>query len=103
MITMPLLVAVLIALAAIIAAVRILRSGHRWRWPLAFGQMLAAVLLYVFLFPPQATESGGNLTILTPGITVEQLADTDKEIEVDARLAALKAGSDPQKAVTSGE
>ena len=33
----------------------------------------------------------------------EQLADTDKEIEVDARLAALKAGSDPQKAVTSGE
>ncbi len=33
----------------------------------------------------------------------EQLADTDKEIEVDARLAALKAGGDPQKAVTSGE
>ncbi len=33
----------------------------------------------------------------------EQLADTDKEIEVEARLAALKAGSDPQKAVTSGE
>ncbi|MEO7349373.1 MAG: PspA/IM30 family protein [Terrimesophilobacter sp.] len=33
----------------------------------------------------------------------EQLADTDKEIEVDARLAALKAGTDPQKAVTAGE
>lgn len=33
----------------------------------------------------------------------EQLADSDKEIEVDARLAALKAGSDPQRAVTSGE
>ncbi|MEO6941770.1 MAG: PspA/IM30 family protein [Terrimesophilobacter sp.] len=33
----------------------------------------------------------------------EQLADSDKEIEVDARLAALKAGSDPQKAVTAGE
>ncbi len=33
----------------------------------------------------------------------EQLADTDKEIEVDARLAALKAGADPQKAVTAGE
>lgn len=33
----------------------------------------------------------------------EQLADSDKEIEVDARLAALKSGSDPQKAVTSGE
>lgn len=33
----------------------------------------------------------------------EQLADTDKEIEVDARLAALKAGGDPQKSVTSGE
>ena len=74
MITMPLLVAVLIALAAIIAAVRILRSGHRWRWPLAFGQMLAAVLLYVFLFPPLATEVGGSLTILTPGINNEQLA-----------------------------
>ena len=33
----------------------------------------------------------------------EQLADSDKEIEVDARLAALKSGGDPQKAVTSGE
>lgn len=33
----------------------------------------------------------------------EQLADSDKEVEVDARLAALKAGGDPQKAVTSGE
>ncbi|MBX3090916.1 MAG: PspA/IM30 family protein [Cryobacterium sp.] len=33
----------------------------------------------------------------------EQLADGDKEVEVDARLAALKAGGDPQKAVTSGE
>jgi phage shock protein A len=33
----------------------------------------------------------------------EQLADTDKEVEVDARLAALKAGDDSQKAVTSGE
>ena len=31
----------------------------------------------------------------------EQLADGDKEVEVDARLAALKAGGDPQKAVTS--
>lgn len=33
----------------------------------------------------------------------EQLADTDKEIEVDARLAALKAGGSSKKAVTSGE
>jgi phage shock protein A len=33
----------------------------------------------------------------------EQLADTDKEIEVEARLAALKSGGDPQKAVTSGD
>jgi phage shock protein A len=33
----------------------------------------------------------------------EQLADSDTEVEVDARLAALKAGGDPQKAVTSGE
>jgi len=31
----------------------------------------------------------------------EQLADTDKVVEVDARLAALKAGGDPQKAVSS--
>ena len=33
----------------------------------------------------------------------EQLADSDKEVEVDARLAALKAGGDPQKSVTAGE
>ncbi len=31
----------------------------------------------------------------------EQLADNDKVVEVDARLAALKAGGDPQKAVSS--
>jgi phage shock protein A len=33
----------------------------------------------------------------------EQLADSDKEVEVDARLAALKAGGSSAKAVTSGE
>lgn len=33
----------------------------------------------------------------------EQLADSDEDIEVEARLAALKSGGDPQKAVTSGE
>lgn len=33
----------------------------------------------------------------------EQLADSDKVVEVDARLAALKAGGDTPKAVTSGE
>ena len=84
MIGMPLLVAVLIAIAVVIAALRVLRSGHRWRWPLAFGQLLAGALLYVFLFPPQATESGGNLTILTPGITVEQLADIGTGADVIA-------------------
>ena len=74
MIAMPVLVAGLIALAVVIAAVRILRSSHRWRWPLAFGQLLAGVLLYVFLFPLPATGVSGNLTILTPGISSEQLA-----------------------------
>ncbi len=33
----------------------------------------------------------------------EQLADSDKEIEIDARLAALKSGGAPQKAMTAGE
>jgi phage shock protein A len=33
----------------------------------------------------------------------EQLADSDKDVEIEARLAALKSGGDAPKAVTSGE
>lgn len=84
MIAMPSLVALLIALSVAIAIFCVLRSGHRWRWPLALGQVLAGALLYLFLFPPQATETGGTLTILTPGITSEQLAATGTSAAVIA-------------------
>ncbi|MFZ2237236.1 MAG: hypothetical protein WAV67_12765 [Dokdonella sp.] len=84
MIAMPLLVALLIALAVVVAIFRILRSRHRWRWPLALGQLLAGAVLYLFLFPPQATEVGGALTIVAPGVTSEQLASTGASAEVIA-------------------
>ncbi len=84
MIAMPQLVALLIALTVAIAIFCVLRSNHRWRWPLVSGQVLAGAMLYLFLFPPQATETGGTLTILTPGITSEQLAPTGNSAEVIA-------------------
>lgn len=84
MIAMPLLIALLIALTVAIASFRIVRSGHRWRWPLALGQVLAGALLYLLLFPPLAIEAGGTLTIITPGITSEQLASTGVGADVIA-------------------
>ncbi len=84
MIAIPVLVAILLPLSVAIAAIRVLRSAHRWRWPLALGQALAGALLYLFLFPPHARETGGTLTILTPGITNEQRASTRTGADVVA-------------------
>ena len=96
MIATPVLIAVLIASAVAVAIFRVLRSMHRWRRLLALGQVLAGALLYLLLFPPQAPETGATLTILTPGVTSEQLAATgtgaqvialpDIAIKVDGRI-----------------
>ncbi|MEO7917673.1 MAG: hypothetical protein ABIR16_08530, partial [Dokdonella sp.] len=96
MMAMSLLVGILIAIATLIAAFGVLRSRQRWAWLLAVGQLLAGALLYVFLFPPQGHQSGGALTILTPGVTSAQLGTVGSGtnvialpgilIDVDARI-----------------
>ena len=76
MIAMPVLAAILIASAVAVAIFRVLRSVHKWRWPLALGQVIAGVMLYLFLFPPLGSEPDGTLTIWTPGVTGEHVAST---------------------------
>lgn len=74
MIGLHTLTTTLIAIASIAAAMRVLRFATRWRWPLALGQLIAGALLYVVLFPPIAAEGGGQLDVLTPGVTAQQMA-----------------------------
>lgn len=90
MIAMPLVLAILIAVALFVAMIGVLRSGHRWRWALLFGQILAGVMLYLFLFPPKAAEQGGTLTVLTAGATSEQIAG----VGTDAGVIALPGIAD---------
>ena len=65
-------VALLLAFAALVAAVRYLRSGARMRHLLAALQPVAAVLLYFALFAP-APRADAELVVLTAGATPEQL------------------------------
>lgn len=64
----------LILVTTLAAVVRVLRGGGRRNLPLAIGQLIAGAMLYLLLFPPQAGERGGELTVLTPGATLEQVA-----------------------------
>lgn len=95
MIALPEMVAIVIAIAVLVASLSVLRSGHRWRWPLVLGQVLAGVLLYVFLIPPKAAETGGTLTILTAGATSEQLASVRTDAGVNA-LPEIASKVDPR-------
>lgn len=65
---MPMLVAVLLALAALLACVRMLRQRHGQRLRLALllaAQPLLAGLLYLTLFPPTRPVANATLTVLT--------------------------------------
>lgn len=64
----------LIVVASVAALVRVLRFATRWRWLLALGQIAAGGLLWLALFPAQPPQSGGQLKVLTPGATSEQIA-----------------------------
>lgn len=71
--TLPMTVALLLALAVLAASVRLLRHARSGR--LAPGrcagivslQVLASVLLFLVMFPPAGTREAGVLTVLTEG------------------------------------
>lgn len=74
MIELPIIAAVLIALATTLAAVRVWRSATRWRAALAVAQWFAGGLFWLALFPAVTTSRDGDLTVLTPGATAVQIA-----------------------------
>jgi len=64
------------AVLLLVAGHAIWRSAarHDWRSPLTWAQPVAALLFYLLLFPPLRATQSDALTVLTPGITAEQLA-----------------------------
>ncbi|HEY0230273.1 MAG TPA: carboxypeptidase regulatory-like domain-containing protein [Dokdonella sp.] len=71
-----LIVAILIAAAAVLGSLRARRAAAGYRAALIALQTAAAVLLYACLFPPLTQEdfAAGELVVLTPAATPEQLA-----------------------------
>jgi hypothetical protein len=70
----------LLLAAGLIGAWRIWRSqGRRHRLRMV-GQILMAGLLYVLLYPPTIERPQVRATILTPGVSAQQIQDLDKSI-----------------------
>lgn len=74
----------LLALAALVGVVRGWRGDGRRRGLRLALQLLAALLLYACLLPPSTRESfrAGELLVLTPGASAEQLAAAAREPSV---------------------
>lgn len=69
-------VALLLAAAALLGAWRSARDGRGRRGARIVAQLLAALALWFCLYPPTTREAhrGGELVVLTPGITPTQIA-----------------------------
>ncbi|HET9482647.1 MAG TPA: carboxypeptidase regulatory-like domain-containing protein, partial [Xanthomonadales bacterium] len=89
--------AVLLAVAALVAAVRYLRSGARMRYLLAALQPVAAVLLYFALFAP-APRADAELVVLTAGATPEQLRAVQSARAPYVALPEAPAATDATRA-----
>lgn len=74
---LQLLCILLIGMACVFGVYRSLVQATRWRWLLACGQVLSAVLLVLTLFPPLMVQSPQTLVVLTPGIDATQLQTLD--------------------------
>jgi len=90
------IVALLLAAAVALASWRAVRSGVRHRWAQIALQVATALLLYLCLFPP-ATQEGfaaGELVVLTPAATPQQLS----ALPATATLVALPGAPEPRGA-----
>jgi len=87
-------VAILLAAAAALAAVRIARRGAPHRGARIALSCAAAALLYVLLFPPATRETfaAGELVVLTPGVTDAQLGALGAAAAVVALPGAAERG-----------
>jgi hypothetical protein len=64
--------------ALVLGTWRILRGQGRRRGLRIVGQILMAALLYVLLYPPTREQPRVRATILTPGVSAQQLQDLDQ-------------------------
>ncbi|HEV7489804.1 MAG TPA: hypothetical protein VGO25_03295 [Rhodanobacteraceae bacterium] len=95
---LALLAGILIGLAALAGAWRTLLARTPNRWLRIALQLIAAVLLYLVLFPPRVDESfaAGTMVLLTPGATPEKLATFTGAASVVA-LPGVDAPSDVER------
>ncbi|HET9033825.1 MAG TPA: hypothetical protein VFN25_13100 [Dokdonella sp.] len=62
-----------LALAALLGALRVLRGTRPWRWTRVLGHGLMAALLYLLIFPPAIDLPRETGIILTPGVGSRQI------------------------------
>lgn len=91
--TIPLLIATLLALASFTAMWRHGRRGA-WRSSPVWAQPLAAALFYLLLFPPGTRMRGDALTVLTPGTSDRQMGS----LPAAQRVIALPGAPAPAAA-----
>lgn len=99
----PLIVALVLCIAAALGSVRALRDGGRNRVARSVLQLAAAALLYLCLFPPatQQSFSSGELTVLTPGATAQQI-DASSAAATIVALPGVEASRSIERAPDLG-
>ena len=74
----------LLALAVLIGGWRLLRQPQPGMWLRMIGQLVMAGLLYLLLYPPSIERPLGNATLLTPGVSADQLSALDHALPIIA-------------------
>ncbi len=98
-----LVVAIVVAVAALLGAWRTLRDAKSARGMRIALQLVAAVLIYLALFPPHVDQnySAGTLVVLTPGATPAQVANPGDGVATVA-LPGVAAARDIERAPDLG-